>query len=82
MHLTALRLREQYHRTVDGFRAKGLHRVWGFNRADIMATRDLQNPELVIMQVLGVPRTTISWTRDAYPEVARDLAQHECCGEP
>ena len=57
MHQTELILSKQDRRTVDEFRAKGLHRAREFNRAHILAALDRKIPEPVIMQVLSVGRT-------------------------
>jgi hypothetical protein len=52
-------LEQAARRTVDEFRAKGLHRAREFNRAHSLAALDRNIPEPVIMQVLSVGRTEI-----------------------
>ena len=77
MHQTELILSKQDRRTVDEFRAKGLHRAREFNRAHILAALDRKIPEPVIMQVLSVGRTAIWRTRAAYLEGGLDFALHD-----
>ena len=77
MHQTELNLSKQDRRTVDEFRAKGLHRAREFNRAHILAALDRKIPEPVIMQVLSVGRTAIWRTRAAYLEGGLGFALHD-----
>ena len=84
MHQTELSLSRQDRRTVDEFRAKGLHRAREFNRAHILAALDRKIPEPVIMQVLSVGRTGIWRTRAAYLQAGLDFALHDAArpGKP
>ena len=77
MHQTELSLSKQDRRTVDEFRAKGLHRAREFNRAHILAALDRKIPEPVIMQVLSVGRTAVWRTRAAYLQGGLDFALHD-----
>jgi hypothetical protein len=77
MHQTELILSNQDRRTVDAFRAKGLHRAREFNRAHILAALDREIPEPVIMQVLSVGRTAVWRTRAAYLRGGLDFALHD-----
>ena len=77
MHQTELNLSKQDRRTVDEFRARGLHRAREFNRAHILAALDQKIPEPVIMQVLSVGRTAIWRTRAAYLEGGLNFALHD-----
>ncbi len=77
MHQTELILSKQDRRTVDEFRARGLHRAREFNRAHILAALDRRIPEPVIMEVLSVGRTAIWRTRAAYLQSGLDFALHD-----
>lgn len=54
------------------------------NRTHILLALDEKMPELLIMQVLGVGRTTIWRTRSAYVEKGLDYALHDVArpGQP
>ena len=66
MRQTELRLRAKDRKLIDSFRAKGLHHAREVNRAHILCALDRDVPERQIMAVLGVGRTAIWRTRNAY----------------
>ena len=74
MRQTELRLSKQEREVVEGLRFKGVHMAREFNRAHILAALDRKIPESLIMQVLGVGRTTIWRTRAAYMERGLEYA--------
>jgi transposase len=74
MRQTELRLSKQEREMVEGIRSKGAHMAREFNRAHILAALDRKIPESLIMQVLGVGRTTIWRTRSAYLERGLEYA--------
>lgn len=57
MRQTELNLSKQFHRIVDEFRSKGLHRSREFNRAHILAALDERLCKPLIMQVSSVGRS-------------------------
>lgn len=77
MRQTELSLNKRDRRTVDEFRAKGLHMAREFNRAHILAALDSKVPEAQIMQVLNVGRTAIWRTRAAYLKAGLEFALHD-----
>ncbi|MEZ5604521.1 MAG: helix-turn-helix domain-containing protein [Burkholderiaceae bacterium] len=51
---------------VEEVRSKGLHHAREVNRAHILSALDRDTPQATIMEVLGVDRTAIWRTRNAY----------------
>lgn len=68
MRQTELQLTNKDRRTVAHIRSQGLHLAREVNRAHILAALDEKISESQIMQVLGVGRTAIWRTRNAYLE--------------
>lgn len=74
MRQTKLELKPEDRRTLQAFRAKGLHPAREVNRAHILLALDQQVPEATIQLVLGVGRTALWRTRSAYCEKGLDYA--------
>ena len=66
MRQTPLRLSSKDRPVIEEVRSKGLHHAREVNRAHILAALDRDTPQAVIMDVLGVDRTVIWRTRNAY----------------
>lgn len=84
MRQTEIHLTEEDKAALKVFRSKGKHMAREINRAHILLALDEKMPELLIMQVLGVGRTTIWRTRSAYVEKGLDYALHDVArpGQP
>ena len=61
-----LRLSSKDRQLVEEVRSKGLHHAREVNRAHILSALDRDTPQATIMEVLGVDRTAIWRTRNAY----------------
>lgn len=84
MRQTEIHLTEEDKAALKVFRSKGKRMAREINRTHILLALDEKMPELLIMQVLGVGRTTIWRTRSAYVEKGLDYALHDVArpGQP
>jgi hypothetical protein len=77
MRQTELHLTDEDRQLLDSYRAKGLHQAREVNRAHILAALDRDIPESQIMAILGIGRTAIWRTRNAYLEGGLEYALHD-----
>jgi transposase len=77
MRQSELHLTDEDRQLLDSYRAKGLHQAREVNRAHILAALDRDIPESQIMAILGIGRTAIWRTRNAYLEGGLEYALHD-----
>lgn len=78
MRQTGMHLAHKDRDLLVSYRKNGVHHAREVNRAHILAALDGDVPEAQIMAVLGVGRTTIWRTREAYLRGGVEIALHDC----
>jgi Homeodomain-like domain len=77
MRQTELRLSNRDRKALAQYRNKGLWHAREVNRAHVLAALDEKVPESMICRVLGVGRTVVWRTRQAYLEGGLEYAVHD-----
>lgn len=77
MGQTELNLTTGDRKILESYRTKNRHRAKEINRAHMLSALDRKIPEAQIMAVLGVSRTTLWRTRDAYLKGGLAYALHD-----